>query len=59
MPSSWRKPLAQRLTDMDMFYGHLLTHEARDNPDLWPYPTIDTLASSAIVVDRSGPSFHG
>jgi fumarate reductase flavoprotein subunit len=45
------------LTDMSKFYGHLLTHEARDNPDLWPYPTIDTLASSAIVVDGLGHRF--
>ena len=45
------------LTEMSKFYGHLLTHEARDNPDLWPYPTIDTLASSAVVVDRSGQRF--
>ena len=39
------------------FYGHLLVQESMTNERLWPYPTIDTLASSAIVVDRYGRRF--
>jgi fumarate reductase flavoprotein subunit len=46
-----------RLTGTDRFYGHLLVQEALTNNLLWPYPTIDTLASSAIVIDRSGRRF--
>lgn len=45
------------LTDLSKFYGHVLVQEALHNADLWPYPTIDTLASSSIVVDRSGRRF--
>jgi fumarate reductase flavoprotein subunit len=46
-----------RLTGTDRFYGHLLVQEALRNDLLWPYPTVDTLASSAIVVDRTGRRF--
>ncbi|OGA46308.1 MAG: hypothetical protein A3G25_13855 [Betaproteobacteria bacterium RIFCSPLOWO2_12_FULL_63_13] len=46
-----------RLTGMSSFYGHLLVQEALRNPDLWPYPTIDSLASSAIIVDETGARF--
>jgi fumarate reductase flavoprotein subunit len=45
------------LTRTDRFYGHLLVQESMNNNLLWPYPTIDTLASSAIVIDRSGRRF--
>lgn len=46
-----------RLTGTDAFYGHVMAADAARHRDLWPYPTIDTLASSAIVVDRSGRRF--
>lgn len=49
--------IGARLTGTDRFYGHLLVQEALTNDLLWPYPTIDTLASSAVVVDRSGRRF--
>jgi fumarate reductase flavoprotein subunit len=45
------------LTGTDKFYGHLLVQEALRNDGLWPYPTIDSLASSAVVVDGSGRRF--
>jgi fumarate reductase flavoprotein subunit len=45
------------LTGTDRFYGHLLVQEALKNDGLWPYPTIDTLASSAVVIDGSGRRF--
>lgn len=45
------------LTGTDRFYGHLLVQEALKNDGLWPYPTIDSLASSAVVVDGSGRRF--
>lgn len=49
--------IGARLIGTDRFYGHLLVQEALTNNGLWPYPTIDTLASSAIVIDRSGKRF--
>lgn len=46
-----------RLTDARSFYGHLLAADSLRNPGLWPYPTMDTLAGGAILVDRSGKRF--
>jgi len=46
-----------RLTDAAAFYGHLLARDSLTNPALWPYPTMDTLAGGAIMVDRSGRRF--
>lgn len=45
------------LVGTDRFYGHLLVQESLTNDLLWPYPTIDSLASSAIVVDAAGRRF--
>lgn len=42
------------LVNLDRFYGHLLSRDAMDNPDLWPYPQIDAVATAAIVVDADG-----
>jgi fumarate reductase flavoprotein subunit len=46
-----------RLTDATSFYGHLLARDSLTNPGLWPYPTMDTLAGGAILIDRSGCRF--
>jgi fumarate reductase flavoprotein subunit len=46
-----------RLTETSSFYGHLLVQEALGNRELWPYPTIDSLASSAVIVDEMGRRF--
>src|SRR5215813_9537605 len=46
-----------RLTDATSFYGHLLARASLANPALWPYPTMDTLAGGAIMIDRSGRRF--
>src|SRR5262249_51148894 len=45
------------LTDAAAFYGHLLARDSLTKPGLWPYPTMDTLAGGAIMVDRSGRRF--
>jgi fumarate reductase flavoprotein subunit len=45
------------LTACDRFYGHLQVQESATNDTLWPYPTLDSLSSSAIVIDRSGRRF--
>ena len=42
------------LVGMQYFYGHLLSRDALTNSALWPYPTMDLLASASIVVDGSG-----
>jgi fumarate reductase flavoprotein subunit len=46
-----------RLTDATSFYGHLLSRSSLTNPGLWPYPTMDTLAGGAVIVDRTGRRF--
>jgi len=42
------------LVNLDRFYGHLLSRDAMENENLWPYPQIDAVATAAIVVDRQG-----
>ena len=42
------------LVNLDRFYGHLLSRDAMENENLWPYPQIDAVATAAIVVDRDG-----
>jgi fumarate reductase flavoprotein subunit len=49
--------IGAKLVGTNRFYGHLLVQEALHNEILWPYPTIDTLASSAIVIDHNGRRF--
>ena len=39
---------------MDRFYGHLLARRALHDPKLWPYPVLDSLALSGIVVGPDG-----
>ena len=43
-----------RLTDATACYGHLLSRDSLTNPNLWPYPTMDTLAGGGVMIDRSG-----
>jgi fumarate reductase flavoprotein subunit len=42
------------LTETNRFYGHVLCRDALHNDNVWPYPEIDALATSGIVVDGSG-----
>ena len=46
-----------RLVGMNRFYGHLLHRNAMTSDRFWPYPTLDFLASGAIVVDGHGRRF--
>ena len=46
--------LGARLVGTERFYGHLLGREAFNNEKLWPYPTVDAIARSAILVDSAG-----
>ncbi len=42
------------LTDVDRFYGHLLSADAAFNDKLWPFPQLDAVATAGIVVDDTG-----
>jgi len=41
-------------TDLNRFYGHLLSIDAFTNDMLWPYPYLDSTAVAGMLVDRSG-----
>lgn len=41
-------------THLGSFYGHLLSRQALENPMLWPYPQLDELAVSGMLVDKTG-----
>ena len=51
------RAIGARLVNMDRFYGHVQVSEAIENDELWPYPIMDLLASSALVVDSTGRRF--
>lgn len=42
---------------LDAFYGHLLSRDAMHDDALWPYPMLDELAASSIMIDASGRRF--
>lgn len=44
-------------TELNRFYGHLLCREAFSNDLLWPYPVLDDIAVTCIVVDQTGKRF--
>jgi succinate dehydrogenase/fumarate reductase flavoprotein subunit len=46
-----------RLSDMACFYGHVQARDAMDDPELWPYPTIDFPVAAGIAVDQTGRRF--
>ena len=46
-----------KLVNMDSFYGHLLHIDAMQSDQLWPYPMIDWIATSALLVDGKGERF--
>lgn len=45
------------LSAMDRFYGHVQARDAMDDPELWPYPTVDFPIAAGIAVDRHGRRF--
>ena len=45
------------LTALSGFYGHILSRDALTNERLWPYPLLDDLAASGIVVNGQGRRF--
>jgi fumarate reductase flavoprotein subunit len=49
--------LGARLSRLDRFYGHVQSIDALQNPRLWPYPTVDDLASAGITVGHDAKRF--
>ena len=45
------------LSEMDRFYGHVQARDAMDDPELWPYPTIDFPIAAGMAVDKHGRRF--
>jgi fumarate reductase flavoprotein subunit len=45
------------LTDMECFYGHVQARGAMDDPEMWPYPTMDFPVAAGIAVDQYGRRF--
>lgn len=45
------------VTDLDKFYGHLLSRDAFGNDNVWPYPEVDAMACAGILVDSDGYRF--
>ncbi len=45
------------ITELDSFYGHLLCRDAMGNDRVWPYPELDAIAATGIVVNRAGARF--
>lgn len=43
--------------ELKIFYGHLLGRDALTNPNVWPYPELDSVAAAAIVVTPDGTRF--
>ena len=42
---------------LETFYGHVLSRDAMENDDLWPYPQVDLICAQSLVVDRAGRRF--
>jgi fumarate reductase flavoprotein subunit len=49
--------IGAKLVKLDAFYGHILHLSAMQKDALWPYPVLDMVAASGIVVDGSGARF--
>ena len=45
------------LIGLDIFYGHPLSRDAMTDERLWPYPQLDAVCSSAVVVDSKARRF--
>jgi succinate dehydrogenase/fumarate reductase flavoprotein subunit len=48
------KAAGAKLTATNRFYGHVLCADAAHNDQVWPYPELDAVATSGIVVNSEG-----
>lgn len=51
---SMARNVGAKIVGTDCFYGHVLSRDAFTDDRLWPYPQLDSVAVSGIVVDKSG-----
>lgn len=49
--------MGAHVTDLDYFYGHMLSRDAFTNDVVWPYPQLDELGIAGIVVNTAGKRF--
>jgi fumarate reductase flavoprotein subunit len=42
------------ISELNAFYGHVLSRDAMHNDKLWPYPQIDELAAAGLLVNAKG-----
>ena len=42
---------------LESFYGHVLSRDAIENESLWPYPQVDLICATSIVVNQEGKRF--
>jgi len=42
------------LVGTNRFYGHVLCRDALHNDQVWPYPEVDAIATSGLVIDGTG-----
>ena len=42
------------LSELNAFYGHVLSRDAMHNDKLWPYPQLDELAAAGLLVNAKG-----
>ncbi len=42
------------LSNLEAFYGHVLSRDAMHNDNLWPYPQLDELAAAGLLVNQQG-----
>ena len=42
---------------LDKFYGHVLSRDVMTDPELWPYPQVDVICASGIVVGADAKRF--
>jgi fumarate reductase flavoprotein subunit len=45
------------ISDLDCFYGHLLSRDSMTSDKVWPYPELDAMAVAGIVVNHAGQRF--
>ncbi|MBM3342065.1 MAG: FAD-dependent oxidoreductase [Betaproteobacteria bacterium] len=51
------RELDARFSDLQYFYGHMLSRDAFTNDKVWPYPQLDELGTVGIVVNDAGERF--
>lgn len=51
------RELGAQFSELNYFYGHMLSRDAFTNDKVWPYPQLDELGTVGIVVNDAGERF--